>query len=61
MEAIATHSVLECAEFYKKNQKLQMISISPDVYDVHSVHEKLYIPSIERCSFVLEKLFEILA
>ena len=61
LEAIATHSVLECAEFYKKNQKLQMISISPDVYDVHSVHEKLYIPSIERCSFVLEKLFEILA
>lgn len=61
LEPIAIHAVLECAEFYKKNEKLQMISISPEVLDVHSAQEKLYIPSVERCSEVLENLLSILS
>ncbi len=51
---IAVHAVLECAEFRMKNKEIEMVSISPDVYDVHSPNERLYIPSVEKIIKVLE-------
>lgn len=51
---VAVHAVLECAEFRMKNKKIEMVSISPDVYDVHSPNERLYIPSVEKVIRVLE-------
>lgn len=58
LEPIAVHAVLECAEFRRKNSELEMVSISPDVYDVHSVRERLYIPSVSKIINVLETLLE---
>ena len=58
LEPIAIHAVLECAEFRAKNSEVEMVSISPDVYDVHSVRERLYIPSVSKIINVLEVLLE---
>lgn len=58
LEPIAIHAVLECAEFRAKNRVLDMVSISPDVYDVHSAQERLYIPSVGKILEVLEELLE---
>lgn len=59
IEPIAVHAVLECAEFRRKNDHIEMISISPDVYDVHSPSERIYIPSIEKIANMLEELFKL--
>lgn len=61
LEAVAVHAVLECAEFRRKNDRIQMISISPDVLDVHSPKERLYIPSVEKTTEVLECLLKDLS
>lgn len=58
LEPIAVHAVLECAEFRRKNSSLQMVSISPDVYDAHSTRERLYLPSVEKVVLVLESLLK---
>ncbi len=56
LEAVAVHAALECAEFRRKNERIQMVSISPDVLDVHSPKERLYIPSVKKTADVLEHL-----
>lgn len=58
LEPIAVHAGLECAEFRAKNSEIEMVSISPDVYDAHSVRERLYIPSVGKIINVLETLLE---
>ena len=41
----AIHAGLECAVFARKIENLDCISIGPDMYDVHTVHERLSISS----------------
>ena len=41
----AIHAGLECAVFAKKIKDLDCIAVGPDMFDVHTVHEKLSISS----------------
>lgn len=49
----AIHAGVECGMIYEKMPHLEMISLGPDVVDVHTVNEKLYIKS---CKSLLETL-----
>lgn len=53
----AIHAGLECGILQNRIGKLDMISLGPDMKDVHSPNEKLNIPSVKR---VFEFLLEIL-
>ena len=44
----ATHGGLECGLFIEKIPGLDAISMGPELHDVHSVRERLSIPSTER-------------
>lgn len=44
----ATHSGLECGLFLEKVPGLDVVSMGPELRDVHSVQERLSIPSTER-------------
>lgn len=53
----AIHAGVECGMIYKKLPHLDMISLGPDVKDVHTVNEKLYLLS---CKTLLNTLLEII-
>lgn len=53
----AIHAGVECGMIYEKLPKLDMISLGPDVKDVHTVNETLYLSS---CKKMLETLLEII-
>lgn len=53
----AIHAGLECAVFASSIDGLDCISIGPALYDVHTVNERLFIPSVEK---VYNILIEIL-
>ena len=53
----ATHGGLECGLFIEKLPGLDAISLGPELHDVHSVRERLSVPSTER---VYELVCEIL-
>jgi dipeptidase D len=59
-QVLAIHAGLECGLFLEKYPYLDMVSIGPQMYGVHSPQERLSIPSTERCykwlCRVLEKL-----
>jgi dipeptidase D len=56
----AIHAGLECGFFKKKNKNLDIVSIGPDMYDVHSPNEHISISSIERnWEYLLRILKEI--
>ena len=59
-KVLAIHAGLECGLFLEKYPYLDMVSIGPQMYGVHSPQERLSIPSTERCYqwliSVLEKL-----
>ena len=44
----AIHAGLECGVFLSKKPELEAISIGPDMWDVHSVKERLSISSTQR-------------
>ena len=44
----AIHAGVECGMIYKKMPNLEMISIGPDLVDVHTVKETLYLDSCEK-------------
>ena len=44
----ATHGGLECGLFIEKIPGLDVISMGPELHDVHSVRERLSVPSTER-------------
>lgn len=44
----ATHGGLECGLFIEKIPGLDALSIGPELHDVHSVRERLSVPSTER-------------
>ncbi len=44
------HAGLECGIFFKKNPNLDIISIGPEMYDVHTPQERVSLSSIDRTS-----------
>lgn len=57
IKAMAIHAGLECGSFAKKNPELKMISIGPDLADIHTPNETVYLNSIAPSIEVLIKLF----
>jgi len=53
----AIHAGVECGMIYKKMPQLEMISIGPDIVDVHTVNETLYLKS---CKKFLTTLIEMI-
>ncbi len=58
IKIIAIHAGLECGSFAKKNPDLKMISVGPDLSDIHTPKETLYLDSIAPSVAVLVKLFK---
>jgi dipeptidase D len=48
-QVLAIHAGLECGLFLEKYPYLDMVSIGPQMYGVHSPQERLSIPSTGRC------------
>ena len=48
-KVLAIHAGLECGLFLEKYPYLDMVSIGPQMYGVHSPQERLSIPSTDRC------------
>lgn len=46
---LAIHAGLECGLFLEKYPHLDMVSVGPQMYGVHSPQERLSIPSTQRC------------
>lgn len=56
-QVLAIHAGLECGLFLEKYPYLDMVSIGPQMYGVHSPQERLSISSTERCySWLCETL-----
>lgn len=53
----AIHAGVECGMIYEKLPHLDMISLGPDVKDVHTVNETLYLDS---CKAMLKTLIDII-
>lgn len=51
------HAGLECGCFKEKNPDLDMISIGPDLKDVHTPNEVVYLNSIPKTWHLLEGIF----
>lgn len=52
-EIVAIHAGLECGTFYSAIEGLDCISIGPDLFDVHTVNEKMSISSVEKIFNIL--------
>ncbi len=52
----AVHAGLECGYFYEKNPNLDIISMGPDVWDVHSTEEKVSKKSVARTWGLLKEI-----
>ena len=59
-KVLAIHAGLECGLFLEKYPFLDMVSIGPQMYGVHSPQERLSIPSTERCYAWLAKTLQAL-
>ena len=59
-QVLAIHAGLECGLFLEKYPYLDMVSIGPQMYGVHSPQERLSIPSTERCYQWLRHTLEML-
>ena len=53
----AIHAGVECGMIFEKLPNLDMISLGPDVKDVHTVNETLYLDS---CKSLLNTLFDMI-
>ena len=54
----ATHGGLECGLFIEKLPGLDAVSFGPELHDVHSVQERLSVPSTQRVYAVTRELLE---
>ena len=54
----AIHAGLECGLFSEKRPDLDMISIGPDIFDIHTPAEHLSISSTQRVYKYLVKMLE---
>ncbi len=52
----AIHAGLECGFFLKKNPMLDIISIGPDILDIHTCQERASLESIRNCYQTLKRL-----
>ena len=59
-QVLAIHAGLECGLFLEKYPYLDMVSIGPQMYGVHSPQERLSISSTERCYRWLCRILETL-
>lgn len=59
-QVLAIHAGLECGLFLEKYPYLDMVSIGPQMYGVHSPQERLSISSTDRCYEWLCKVLEAL-
>ncbi|MCR5049876.1 MAG: aminoacyl-histidine dipeptidase [Paludibacteraceae bacterium] len=59
-QVLAIHAGLECGLFLEKYPYLDMVSIGPQMYGVHSPQERLSISSTERCYRWLCRVLETL-
>ena len=57
-ELVAIHAGLECGLFYEKIEDLDCVSIGPDMKDIHTSEERLFISSTERVWKYLCKVLE---
>ena len=57
-ELEAIHAGLECGLFHEKKPELDMISIGPDIFDIHTPQERLSISSTQRTYAYLVKMLE---
>ena len=57
---VSVHAGLECGTFALLNPVLNMISIGPDLTDVHSTSETLYLNSIPKTWRLLEGILQAL-
>jgi len=55
----AIHAGLECGLFLEKYPSLDMISIGPQMYDVHSPDERLSISSTQKCFEWLKRIIDL--
>ena len=54
---LSIHAGLECGLFFQKNSSIDMISIGPNLYDVHTPNERLDVESVEK---LLNTLIEMI-
>ena len=59
-KVLAIHAGLECGLFLEKYPQLDMVSIGPQMYGVHSPQERLSISSTGRCWQWLTRVLETL-
>ena len=59
-QVLAIHAGLECGLFLEKYPYLDMVSIGPQMYGVHSPQERLSISSTDRCYQWLCRILETL-
>ena len=58
METAVTHGGLECGYFASRIEGCELVSIGPQIDDIHSVYEKISVESIERTINLLAKTLE---
>lgn len=56
MKVLVTHGGLECGCIAEKYPHMDMISVGPDIFDVHSIDEHFDVESAERIFKYLQKL-----
>jgi dipeptidase D len=56
MKVVAIHAGLECGYIKKQIPDMDIISVGPDMKDIHSPDEMLYLDSVERVWQVLARL-----
>ena len=57
----AIHAGLECGGFSQKNPALDIISIGPDILDIHSPKETLVLQSVYDCSRLVRGILKEIA
>ena len=58
METAVTHGGLECGYFASRIEGCELVSIGPQIDDIHSVKEKISVDSIDRTVNLLVKTLE---
>lgn len=56
----AIHAGVECGMIFEKMPNLELISIGPDIIDVHTVNETLYLDSCRKVLKTILKMIELL-
>ena len=55
------HAGLECGGFAQKNPALDIISIGPDILDIHSPKETLVLQTVYDCSLLVRNILKEIA